>query len=246
MPVGALTALCLLGLWCAFAAICRRLGGAFRGDVPADLAWGLSQIYVRLVHRLQVVGREHLAAIAAAPGPVVIVSNHTAGVDPILIQSICSFEIRWMMMRSMMSPAVRGLWEWLRVIPVDQNGRDSQAIRTALRHLKDGGTLGIFAEGGLERPPGTIMPYEAGVGMLVLKSGARVLPVVIRGTPRCEAAFASLAWPSRAVVEFLPPKDYSGSGLTAEGIAADLELQAAGVLGWPRGPRPPRESIEQK
>ncbi|HMN40990.1 MAG TPA: lysophospholipid acyltransferase family protein [Phycisphaerales bacterium] len=238
--------LALLLVWIAFAALCHRLSGAFRADPISDLAWGLSQIYVRVVHRLRVCGPEHLRAARRVPGPLVIVSNHTAGVDPVLIQSICPFEIRWMMMRSMMTPALRSLWDWLRIIPVDQDGRDSNAVRTALRHLRGGGALGIFAEGGIERPPQTIMPFEPGVGLLVLKSGALVLPVVIRGTPRCDSAFASLLRPSRATVEFLPPIDFSRSGLSAQDIASDLELLAARSLDWPRAPRPPREPLEHE
>jgi 1-acyl-sn-glycerol-3-phosphate acyltransferase len=235
LAVGILLPLAIL--WITFAWICNSLTGALRGDVPADLAWGLSQIYVRVLHRLRVVGLDNIARIQARSGPLILVSNHTAGVDPVLLQSICPFEVRWMMMRTMMKPALQDLWAWLGVIPVEQNGRDSQALRTALRHLKDGGILGIFAEGGIERPPQTITPYEAGVGLLVLKTGARVLPVVIRGTPQSNSALASLISPSHAVVEFLPIKDYSTSNLTAEAIALDLELQAARTLNWPRGPR---------
>ena len=86
----------------------------------------------------------------------------------------------------------------------------------------------------MEHPFEHINPYQPGVGMLVLKSGARVLPVVIRGTPRMDRAYASLLVPSHAHVTFLPIRDYAGRGLDAAGIALDLELLAAASLGWPR------------
>jgi 1-acyl-sn-glycerol-3-phosphate acyltransferase len=215
--------------------------------VPLDLAWGASQVYVRLVHRLRVEGAEHIAGAIAARGrerALVLVSNHTSGADPLLIQAAFPIRVRWMMMRGMMVPALDRLWNWLEIIPVGQDGRDTLALRSGLRHLRDGNVVGIFAEGGIERPYATIMPYQAGAGLLALRSGARVLPVVISGTPRSDSALAGLVRTSRAVVRFLPVRDYAKSGLDAAGIALDLEQEAARVLGWPRSGREPTDRTE--
>ena len=224
-------------VWLGCAIACRYLVGKFRDDVVSDLAWFVSLIYARLVHRVRIEGREHVPRVegAAANGPLVIVSNHTAGVDPMLIQLACPFEIRWMMMREMMLPEFSGLWAWLRVIPVEQNGRDSASLRAALRHLAAGGVLGIFAEGGIERPAERIMAYLPGVGMLVSKAKARVLPVVIHGTPKCASAYRGMFTPSRAVVRFLPVRSFEGSGMGPGEIALELEKQAVRELGWERG-----------
>jgi 1-acyl-sn-glycerol-3-phosphate acyltransferase len=103
--------------------------------------------------------------------------------------------------------------------------------------LQSGGVVGIFAEGGLERPPEHINPYLPGVGLLILKGKARVLPVVISGTPKVDEAYASLFIPSRSRVRFLPVRDFTGAGLSAAEIATSLEEEAAHAQGWRQTPQ---------
>ncbi len=223
--------------WVLFAVACRACSDTFSGDVVRDLAWVCLKAYAKVVHRVRVEGLEHVPAWRFGeppPGPLVVVPNHASGADPLLVQAACPFEVRWMMMRDMMSPNLDRLWEWIGVVPVEKSGRDVAALRTAMRHLKDGGVLGVFAEGGIERPPEMVMPFEPGVGLLVQKTGARVLPVIISGTPRARTAIGGLLRPSRSRVKFLPIRTYAKGGLDAAGIALDLEKLAAAELGWPR------------
>ena len=238
MSAPLLIILCIsIAAWILLIVVARILERAPRAEIEWGLVWMLVCIYGRVVHRVRYEGIENIPTWKRTDppvGPLVIVSNHSAGVDPLLIHGACPFDIRWMMMRRMMVRPFARLWAWAAIIPVEQGGRDSAALRTAIRHLQAGNVVGIFAEGGLEQPPGHINPYLPGVGMLVLKSGARVLPVVICGTPRVDRAYLSLLLPSHAHVRFLPIREYAPAGLDALGIARDLELAAANALGWPR------------
>jgi 1-acyl-sn-glycerol-3-phosphate acyltransferase len=223
--------------WGALALLARELSGGPRENAEWMMAWVLVRAYSRLVHRVRIEGREHIPKWKEGdppPGPLVIVSNHTGGVDPVLIHSACAFDIRWMMTREMMMPTFGRLWAWMEIIPVEQDGRDAASLRAAIRDLRAGGVVGIFAEGGLERPARQIMPYQPGVGLIVLRGKARVLPVVIDGTPTAERAYMSLLMPSRARVRFLPVREYGESGLGAPEIARELEEEAARELGWER------------
>jgi 1-acyl-sn-glycerol-3-phosphate acyltransferase len=223
--------------WVFFALVCRGLDRTLSDDPIRNLALLLIRVYSRMVHRVRVFGLEHVPRWRwgdAPVGPLVVVSNHASGADPLLIQSACGFEIRWMMMRNMMPETLAGLWRWIDVIPVERNGRDSSALRTAIRHLQAGGVVGIFAEGGLERPPGIVKPFEPGVGLIVQKTGARVLPVVIDGTPTSASAARTLITPSHTRVRFLPMRSYAKNGPDPAGIALDLEKLVAETLGWPR------------
>ncbi|WP_410961928.1 lysophospholipid acyltransferase family protein, partial [Salmonella sp. SAL4359] len=85
---------------------------------------------------------------------------------------------------------------------VDRYGREIAAAREAVRHLQSGGVVGIFPEGNLERPPCHILPFLPGVGLIVHRSGAPVIPVLISGTPQIDPAWSSLWRRSRAVVQF--------------------------------------------
>ena len=98
--------------WIGFAILCRIMAKSPRLEGDWAICWLIVQAYVRVVHRLKIVGRENIPGFspfflspASGPiGPLVVVCNHTAGVDPLLVQSACPFEIRWMMLREMMLP----------------------------------------------------------------------------------------------------------------------------------------------
>lgn len=223
-------AIIALAGWLLWGVVARWLSSAPREDFETALAWRLSQIYVRLVHGLRVEGVEH---IPAGPGPLVVVANHTAGVDPILVQSVCPFFVRWMMALDMRLPSLEWLWTWIDVISVDRGGREIVAAREAMRHLAEGGVVGIFPEGTLERPHEHILPFLPGVGLIVHRTGAAVLPVLICGTPQVDPAWSSLWRTSRARIRFLPRVDYASTGMRAAEITADLRSRFIEASGWP-------------
>jgi 1-acyl-sn-glycerol-3-phosphate acyltransferase len=224
-----------LGIFAGFA---RWLLQNPRGTVEAGLIWRLTEIYTALVHRVRVEGAENIPD-ARKPGPLIVVLNHTAGIDPLLAQSVVPFEIRWIMMADMRHPALEWFWRFARVIFVDQGGRDVSGPRKAIKHVKSGGVLGIFPEGGLERPRRHILPFESGIGFLIRRTGARVLPVVIQGTPEVDPAWASLTRSSHSLVRFMPLIDYAGSKMSADEIADDLRRRYLEWTGWPAAERPP-------
>lgn len=160
-----------------------------------------------------------------------------------MIQASVPFHIRWMMAEDMRLGQLEWLWQWLEVIFVSRTSRDSIGTREAIRHLRQGGVIGIFPEGGLERPPFHLMPFQAGVGLLIKRSGARVLPAIVDGTPQVDPAWASLWRPSRTRVRFKPTLDYSGLDLSPAEIAADLRRRFAEWTGWPFNDEP--SQIEQ-
>jgi 1-acyl-sn-glycerol-3-phosphate acyltransferase len=207
-------------LWLLWSAFCAWCYANPRGEFTAGVLYRLIQIYALAVHRLRVRGREHLHRRS---GPLIVVANHTSGVDPLLIQAASHFEIRWMMARDMMVPAGRALWEFARIIPVDRERGDSAALREAIRHLRQGGVLGVFPEGGIERPPGVLRPFEPGLGLIIARTRAPVLPVIIRGTPYATTAWESLFRSSRARLEVHPPIDAATLPDTPAAIVADLE-----------------------
>jgi len=239
----AATFLLLSGVWLIWAAAAHALArrSPRERDINVALAMLVVRLHVRLVQRLTVVGRENIPR-ERHPGPLVVVANHTSGLDPMLIQSVAPFEIKWMMARDMQHPRLAWLWELADVISVNRvevcagtpgetmhRGNDSAAARTAIRHLKTGGVVGVFPEGRIV-PPGRIGPFAPGVGLLVARSGARVLEVVIDGTARSESLIAAFFMPSRARLRFLPVRGYEG--VSAAEIARDLEQRLIAETGW--------------
>lgn len=221
-----------------------RLEGVFEhGPRPSDplfgMGWRLARWYARRVHRLDVEGFEHLADAASREGGLILVANHTAGVDPVLIQSAAPFEIRWMMAEDMRLPALEGFWQWMRIIFVardldgDGGGGDrGESVREAIRHVKDGGVLGLFPEGGIERPERTLLPFMPGLGLIVARTKAPVLAVVVEGTPQVDPAWSSLWRRSRSRIRFMPVIESSDWRSRGRDAAQELRSRYAEWTGW--------------
>ncbi len=228
--------------WLSLAIFGPKLLENPRQNPETGLVWHFIRLYSKWFHRLRIIGGENIP-IARQPGPLIVVANHTAGVDPILIQSAVVFEIRFMMARDMQPSLLAPLWRWTGVIAVDRDAGDTKAAREAIRYLQsvceplpDGtissGVVGIFPEGAIQRRPEELMRFLPGVGLLVHRSRARVLPVIIQGTPRTPSAWGSLIRRSHAVIEFLPTIDYSVSGAKPAEIAVDLQNRFLSHTGW--------------
>lgn len=226
----------------ALALLARHIENAPRRDIPSGLAWHAARLYARLVHRLTIKGRHNLDALLnptdrhATPGPLVVVANHTAGIDPILLQAAIPFFVRFVMARDMRHPLADPFLEFVNVIFVDRTTGDAVGLRDAIAHAKAGGALGLFPEGGIARPPRTLLPFQPGVGLIIRRAHARVLPVIITGTPAHPTAWGSLYTPSRSTIEFMPPIDYTATGLTAAQIASDLHARFRAWTNWPDAP----------
>ena len=217
-------------LWLVLALVAGRLLAGPRGpDVVGNLAYYAIRVYVWLRHRPTVRGREHVPGDDA--GPLIVVANHASGVDPLLVQSVLPFEPRWMMAADMRHPMGEWLWRFGRIIFVDRGGSDPVGVREALRHLSGGGVLGLFPEGGIERRVRTLKPFQPGVGLLIRRSGARVLPIVIEGAAMAPTAWGALLKKSRPTVRIMPMIDYGRSMAPAE-VAADLESRFVEWTGW--------------
>lgn len=211
-------------------------------DPATGLLYLLGRIYAKLVHRLTV--DTEPGALSDLSGPLIVVCNHTAGVDPILVSSACPRRVAWIMAEDMRLPKLDWFWNWQRVIFVNRTKEGRKGLRQARQVLASDGCIGIFPEGRLERPHGRLLPFNPGVGMLVKRTNARVLPVIVDGTPEADNAWQSIWKRSDARVRFMRPVSYAESSLSAAEIAADLQHRFAGWTGWPVASHAPAARIE--
>jgi 1-acyl-sn-glycerol-3-phosphate acyltransferase len=235
MPTPLTVALVVAG-WLAFVllfrwTIARWLASGPSGDPVTGLLWLIVRAYSRLVHRTTFAGLEHIAR-TNRPGGLVVVANHTGPIDPLLIQAACRFEIRWMMAADMMVPQLDWLWRRQRMIPVARNGRDTAPVREAIRHVRDGGVIGIFPEGGIVLPRQEIRPFHEGVGLVIARTEAPVLLVWVSQTPEETEMFRALVTPSRAHVHFVDLLEFPAGGDPAT-ITHRLRQRLSEVSNWP-------------
>ncbi len=215
------------------------LAASTRDDILTGVVIRTMQVYSRLVHRLTV---ENKATIpdSKSSGPLIVIANHTAGVDPLFIQASCKFEIRWLMAQDMKVSWLDKVWDWSRIIFIDRSHKGGAAgLRQAIAHVKSGGVIGIFPEGRIERPVQTLFPFLPGVGMLIARTGARVLPIIIEDAPQVDPAWASLWTPSSARIRVMPIIDYAaeaeGSRISPRHVVDDLQNKYLQWTGWPEG-----------
>jgi len=227
IPLAAYAALAIA--WWVFAVPALKRGPG--GTAALGLLWRSSKVLLRWRQELRFEGIEHYEQ-AMASGAVLVVANHTGAVDPVLVQAAGPRLIRWMMARDMMGRGWEDLWAFLRIIPVNRSGTDTASLLAAMRMLKRGGVVGVFPEGRITRPPGTIRPFQEGVGILAARSGATVLPCWISGTPDADGIVDSVFGRSKSRVVFLEPVRYQRS-MSAADVTIDLRSRLIAASRWP-------------
>jgi 1-acyl-sn-glycerol-3-phosphate acyltransferase len=118
-----------------------------------------------------------------ARGPAILVVNHQANIDPVIVGMVFDRPLRFMAKKELFKFGPLGrLVGSLGAFPIDRGAGDRAALRTSLDVLAAGGVLMMFPEGH-RYPDDEIHDFLPGVGMLALRSGAPVVPVVSKGTP---------------------------------------------------------------
>jgi 1-acyl-sn-glycerol-3-phosphate acyltransferase len=142
------------------------------------ICYHLIKLFGLIFFRLRVVHRERMIN----HGPVILAANHQSFLDPPLAGSVSDRAIFFLARRSLLNGRVFGwLLPKLNVIPVDsEGGKDRTALKALIRILKAGeGTL-VFPEG-QRSPDGNLHPALPGLGLVIAKTLAPVVPMRIFG-----------------------------------------------------------------
>jgi 1-acyl-sn-glycerol-3-phosphate acyltransferase len=138
----------------------------------------VSSVAIHLGFRLRVCGRENLIE----EGPAILASNHVSYLDPPLVAVSCRNEIHFLARKTLFEKPVLGpLIANLNAFPVDRDRGDVAAVRAVLQLLKSGKRVLVFPEGTRSRD-GNLQPARAGVGLIIAKSLAPVVPIRIFGS----------------------------------------------------------------
>jgi len=131
----------------------------------------------RLFFRLTVVGVENIPK----EGGVIVAANHNSYFDiPLLGCSLIRRAENIAKSELFRNRFIAALFTALGGFPVRRGRFDRSAISEAVKRLKDGRLLAIYPEG-RRSPDGRLQPAMPGIGLLVMKSGAVVVPAYIQG-----------------------------------------------------------------
>ena len=141
------------------------------------LGYHFSRLIGRLFFRFRVVHRERMIQ----SGPVILAMNHQSYLDPPLAGTTCDRAIHFLARRTLLDVPLLGWFlPKLNVIPVNQEGVDRSAIKALIRVLKAGNGVLLFPEGS-RTLDGKLQPAEPGLGLVIAKTLAPVVPMRIFG-----------------------------------------------------------------
>jgi len=116
-------------------------------------------------------------------GPLILVGNHRAGVDPLLVQAAVDRPLCFMMAREYYQSMwyARWLFDACGAIPVNPGGANRHSLREAISAVRRGNALCLFPEGAAnpDIPLKRILP---GAIVIAMETGAPIMPFRISGT----------------------------------------------------------------
>jgi 1-acyl-sn-glycerol-3-phosphate acyltransferase len=147
-------------------------------NIVYNIFYNLAKVFARLCFSMRVVHPERMIE----SGPLILAVNHASYFDPPLA-GICSKRaVYYLARRSLMRwPLLGPLFPAMNVIPVERDGNDMSALREVIRKIRQGHGVVLFPEGTRSRD-GSLGRARGGIGMVIAKTGATVLPMRIFGS----------------------------------------------------------------
>lgn len=134
-------------------------------------------LVLRIVVRFRISGVEHVPR----SGSAVVISNHLGWFDPVLLEAACPRPIMFMAKEEFLKlPLLRWFAQQAGVFPVKRGTADRKALQHANRLLSDGLLVGMYPEGTRSKT-GALQRAFPGASLVVIRSGAPVLPCVMVG-----------------------------------------------------------------
>lgn len=188
------------------------------------IAWYLFRFVLRFFGRWQVVG----AGEVPLTGPVILASNHVSFLDPPTVGAGVRRRMWFMGKDELFRLApVRWLFTQWQAFPVRRGSGDRAALKRSLDMLAKGEALVIFPEG-TRQEGGELGEAELGVGMIAIRSGAPVVPVLIRGTDQVLPRGAWYPRFGRVRIRYGAPRVYQAAG--AKPGREDYAAAAADIM----------------
>ena len=140
-----------------------------------------------------------------AEGGAVYICNHQSFLDPPLMGFALRRPMNYMARHTLFrTPGFRHLIGALNAFPVRRGQADMAAMKEAMRRLKRGGQVVVFAEG-TRTLDGRIGPFLPGVALLAQRAAKWTVPVLIEGAYDAWPRSQRLPSPGSVVVRYAEP-----------------------------------------
>jgi 1-acyl-sn-glycerol-3-phosphate acyltransferase len=140
-------------------------------------AYYLTRAVAHCCFDYRVINREAIPS----SGGLILAMNHQSFLDPPLAGIACDREVYYFARKSLLDiPALGRLLPRLNVIPYDQDGADMSALKAVIRLVRAGEAAVVFPEG-TRSHDAQLLPAQSGLGLIVAKTLAPVVPMRIFG-----------------------------------------------------------------
>jgi 1-acyl-sn-glycerol-3-phosphate acyltransferase len=146
-------------------------------SVVYNVFYNLAKFVARCFFSMRIVHPERMIE----EGPLILAVNHSSYFDPPLA-GICSRRaVHYLARKNLLEwPILGPLFPEMNVIPVEREGNDMSALREVIKRIKEGNGVVLFPEGTRSKD-GNLQPARAGIGLVISKTLAPVLPMRIFG-----------------------------------------------------------------
>lgn len=165
-------------------------------------------LWLHLRFRIRIEGLEHIPE-----GGCILGMNHASNYDPLLVGSHTPRKMHIMAKEELFRTRFFAwLFNHMGAFPVKRGQPDVKSLKHSLKLIEQGNIFSIFFEGTRSQTE-EIQEPKKGIGFLVSKSGAPVVPTYIYGVKK--------GWLGRAGVIFGPQLHFE-KGMDYEEIAAKI------------------------
>jgi len=173
-----------------------------------NLSYRLGWIFFRTLYAVYFRWRVFNPERVPQTGAVILASNHASFLDPPLVGSGLNRGINYLARESLFRfPGVGALLRSWNAVPVDRDGGGAAGLKAILERLLAGGGIILFPEG-TRTNDGKLQPARSGIGLIVIKSQAPVVPVRTFGTFEAYGRNHKFPRPHRVTVKYGTPMNF--------------------------------------
>ena len=196
-----------------------------RQPTRMSFSYRLARAGFRLLTRFWIRREVLHADRVPAEGGVILASNHVSYLDPVYLVVALQRMVIGLARESAFAVPLGGsiLRSW-RVIPVNQSGT-WRGLKSFFARVRGGDAVVMYPEG-TRSATGQIQSPQPGIGLIILKSEAPVVPVHLFGAYEAYNRHHWLPRPYRVQIKFGEPLDFSDLRARANATKDKEELKA--------------------
>lgn len=136
----------------------------------------LIRIFTNFCFRPKYIGIENIPK----EGNYILAGNHTNNLDCLLLISSTKRVVHFLAKDSLVRGLKKVIFKNMGIIPVNRKIHDSNALNMGKKCLNNGGVIGIFPEGTINRTSDIVMPFKYGAVKMASSTNSHVVPFVIK------------------------------------------------------------------